>query len=185
MEGLILVTLIGLLFIHQCFEMIRESSGQLRTRVAEVGRKCSLGLHGWDNCVCRRCRTRRDRHHWVEWACQSQKSCFQKRACEHCGHAEWRSVAHHWDSSWRAGRCRGLCRGLCRYRDLFHLKLHVRIPPLTMALSSPFSVRTHVCNNKCAPSLDHCLCCFLPKRLLTTACTVDSTHPVAIGSPLR
>src|SRR5262249_1457866 len=56
---------------------------------------------------------------------------------------------------------------------------------LTMALSSPFSVRTRVCNNKCAPSLDHCMCCFLQKRLLTTSFTVDSTNPVAIGSPLR
>src|SRR5262245_59608660 len=56
---------------------------------------------------------------------------------------------------------------------------------LKMALSSPFSVRTRVCNNKCAPSLDHCICCFLQKRLLTTSFTVDSTNPVAIGSPLR
>src|SRR5215467_8214298 len=56
---------------------------------------------------------------------------------------------------------------------------------LKMALSSPFSVRTRVCNNKCAPSLDHCMCCFLQKRLLTTSFTVDSTNPVAIGSPLR
>src|SRR5215831_16676431 len=56
---------------------------------------------------------------------------------------------------------------------------------LKMALSSPFSVRTRVCNNKCAPSLDHCMCCFLQKRLLTTSFTVDSTNPVAIGSTLR
>jgi len=56
---------------------------------------------------------------------------------------------------------------------------------LKMALSSPFSVRTRVCNNKCAPSLDHCICCFLQKRVLTTSFTVDSTNPVAIGSPLR
>src|SRR5262245_19627485 len=28
-------------------------------------------------------------------------------------------------------------------------------------------------------------CCFLQKRLLTTSFTVDSTKPVAIGSPLR
>ena len=33
-----------------------------------------------------------------------------------------------------------------------------------MAPSSPFSVRTRVCNNKCAPSLDHCICCFLQNR---------------------
>src|SRR5215470_2572793 len=32
---------------------------------------------------------------------------------------------------------------------------------LKMALSSPFSVRTRVCNNTCAPSLDHCICCWL------------------------
>src|SRR5262249_12040664 len=56
---------------------------------------------------------------------------------------------------------------------------------LKMVLSSPFSVRTRVCNNKCAPSLDHCICCFLQNRLLTTSFTVDSTNPVAIGSPLR
>src|SRR5215471_3076952 len=56
---------------------------------------------------------------------------------------------------------------------------------LKMALSSPFSVRPRVCNNKCAPSLDHCMCCFVQKRLLTTSFTVDSTNPVAIGSPLR
>src|SRR5262245_19571721 len=46
---------------------------------------------------------------------------------------------------------------------------------LTMALSFPFSVRTRVCNNKCAPALDHCMCCFLQNRLLTTSFTVDST----------
>src|SRR6266571_9147926 len=56
---------------------------------------------------------------------------------------------------------------------------------LKMAPSSPLSVRTRVCNNKCAPSLDHCICCFLQNRLLTTSFTVDSTNPVAIGSPLR
>src|SRR5215471_15034349 len=33
--------------------------------------------------------------------------------------------------------------------------------PLKMAPNSPLSVRTRVCNNKCAPSLDHCICCFL------------------------
>src|SRR5207249_10891048 len=59
------------------------------------------------------------------------------------------------------------------------------IVSLKMALSSPLSVRTRVCNNKCAPSLDHCICCFLQNRLLTTSFTVDSTNPVAIGSPLR
>src|SRR5918996_365317 len=56
---------------------------------------------------------------------------------------------------------------------------------LKMPANSPFSVRTRVCNNKCAPSLDHAICCFLQNRLLTTSFTVDSTNPVAIGSPLR
>src|SRR5215813_6314205 len=60
-----------------------------------------------------------------------------------------------------------------------------RYQRLKMATSSPFSVRTRVCNNKCAPSFDHGICCFLQKRLLTTSFTVDSTNPVAIGSPLR
>src|SRR2546423_12215318 len=55
---------------------------------------------------------------------------------------------------------------------------------LKIAPSSPFSVRTRVCNSKCAPSLDHCICCFLQNRLLTTSFTVDSTKPVAIASPL-
>src|SRR5712692_6512681 len=55
---------------------------------------------------------------------------------------------------------------------------------LKMAPSSPLSVRTRVCNNKCAPSLDHCICCCLQNRLLTTSFTVDSTNPVAIASPL-
>src|SRR6516162_8117642 len=56
--------------------------------------------------------------------------------------------------------------------------------PLKMAPNSPLSVRTRVCNNKCAPSLDHCICCFLQNRRLTTSFTVDSTNPVAIASPL-
>jgi hypothetical protein len=55
---------------------------------------------------------------------------------------------------------------------------------LKMAPNSPLSVRTRVCNNKWAPSLDHCICCFLQNRLLTTSLTVDSTKPVAIASPL-
>src|SRR5712664_4758639 len=50
--------------------------------------------------------------------------------------------------------------------------------------SFPFGCYTNP-NNKCAPSLDHCICCFLQNRLLTTSFTVDSTNPVAIGSPLR
>src|SRR5215813_11500417 len=32
---------------------------------------------------------------------------------------------------------------------------------LKMAPSSPLSVHTRVCNNKWAPSLDHCICCSL------------------------
>src|SRR5437588_8399425 len=56
---------------------------------------------------------------------------------------------------------------------------------LKMTLSSPFSVCTRVCNNKCAPSLDHYICCFLQNRLLTASFTVDSTNPVAIASPWR
>src|SRR6266540_4068693 len=52
---------------------------------------------------------------------------------------------------------------------------------LKMVPSSPLSVSTRVCNNKCAPSLDHCICCFLQNRLLTTSLTVDSTNPVAIA----
>src|SRR2546427_2864423 len=56
---------------------------------------------------------------------------------------------------------------------------------LKIPANSPFSVRTRVCNNRCAPSFDHCICCFLQNRLLTTSFTVDSTNPVAIGSPLR
>jgi hypothetical protein len=39
---------------------------------------------------------------------------------------------------------------------------------LKMAPNSPSSVFTRVCSNKCAPGLDHCICCFLQKRLLTT-----------------
>src|SRR6266849_1499195 len=31
---------------------------------------------------------------------------------------------------------------------------------LKMPANSPFSVRTRVCSNRCAPSLDHCICCF-------------------------
>src|SRR6266705_3777481 len=52
---------------------------------------------------------------------------------------------------------------------------------LKMAPNSPLSVRTRVCNNKWAPSLDHCICCFLQNRLLTTSLTVDSTKPIAIA----
>jgi len=54
---------------------------------------------------------------------------------------------------------------------------HLKIGP-----NSPLSVFTRVCNTTCAPGLAHCLCCFLPKRLLTTSCPVDSPQPVAIAS---
>src|SRR5262252_4895652 len=36
-----------------------------------------------------------------------------------------------------------------------------------MARRSPWSVRTRVCNNTCAPSEDHGMCCLLQKRWLT------------------
>jgi hypothetical protein len=39
---------------------------------------------------------------------------------------------------------------------------------LKMTPNSPSSVLTRVCSNKCAPGLDHCICCFLQNRLLTT-----------------
>src|SRR5216683_7122428 len=54
---------------------------------------------------------------------------------------------------------------------------------LQIVPSSPLSVRTRVCNNTCAPFLDHGICCCLQHRLLTTSFPVDSTHPVAIASP--
>src|SRR5262249_11762914 len=54
---------------------------------------------------------------------------------------------------------------------------------LKTAPNSPSSVFTRACSNKCAPCLDHCICCFLQNRLLTTSFTVDSTKPVAIASP--
>src|ERR1043166_6874309 len=55
---------------------------------------------------------------------------------------------------------------------------------LKMTLSSPFSVRTRVCNNKCAPGLDHCICCFLQKRLLTTSFTKPCRDHLAMVIPL-
>ena len=36
------------------------------------------------------------------------------------------------------------------------------------APNSPSSVFTRVCSNTCAPCLDHCICCFLQNRFLTT-----------------
>jgi hypothetical protein len=56
---------------------------------------------------------------------------------------------------------------------------------LKMTLRSPLSVCTRVCNNRCAPALDHCIYCFLQNRLLTTSFTVDSTKLVVIASPWR
>ena len=53
-----------------------------------------------------------------------------------------------------------------------------------MALHSPSSVFTRVYSNQCTPGLAHCICWFLQKRLLTTACPVDATNPGAIASPL-
>jgi hypothetical protein len=44
-------------------------------------------------------------------------------------------------------------------------------------------VRT--CRSRWAPFGVHCICCRLAKRLLSTALTVDSTKPVAMGSPCR
>src|SRR5262245_49516434 len=37
---------------------------------------------------------------------------------------------------------------------------------LKMSANSLFSARTWVCSSRCAPSLDHCICCFLQNRLL-------------------
>src|SRR5262245_34319149 len=48
-----------------------------------------------------------------------------------------------------------------------------------------FNVFTRVCRSKWAPRFDHCICCCLQKRLLTTWFTVDSTKPVAMASPWR
>jgi hypothetical protein len=44
---------------------------------------------------------------------------------------------------------------LCR--DLLSLNVQLRYQRLKMPPNSPFSVRTRVCNNKCAPSLDHAI----------------------------
>src|SRR5262249_18014405 len=40
---------------------------------------------------------------------------------------------------------------------------------LKMAPNSPSRVFTRVCSNTYAPSLDHCICCFVQKRLFTRA----------------
>jgi hypothetical protein len=46
---------------------------------------------------------------------------------------------------------------------------------LKMPAKSPFSVRTRVCNNRGAPSLDHGMCCFWQNRVLTTSFPVLSS----------
>src|SRR3954447_11867768 len=46
----------------------------------------------------------------------------------------------------------------------------------------PSRVWVRVCRSKWAPALDHCICCFLAKRLPTTRLTVDSVKAVEIGS---
>src|SRR5689334_4427541 len=51
--------------------------------------------------------------------------------------------------------------------------------------SVPSRVRVRVCRSRWAPRLDHCICCFLAKRRLTTRLTVDSTKAVEIRSPLN
>ena len=47
----------------------------------------------------------------------------------------------------------------------------------------PSSVRVRICTSRWAPSFDHCIYCFLAKRLPTTTLTMDSTKAVEIGSP--
>jgi hypothetical protein len=49
--------------------------------------------------------------------------------------------------------------------------------------SVPSRVFVRVCRSRWAPFFDHCICCFLAKRLLTTVVTVDSAKDVAIRSP--
>src|SRR5881296_3240950 len=56
---------------------------------------------------------------------------------------------------------------------------------LNTAPNSRLRVLTRVCSSRCAPRFDHCICCFLQKRLLTTWFAVDSTKPVAMASPCR
>ena len=46
----------------------------------------------------------------------------------------------------------------------------------------PSRVWVRVCRSKWAPAFDHCICCFLAKRLPTTRLTVDSVKAVEIGS---
>src|SRR3954447_8104696 len=49
--------------------------------------------------------------------------------------------------------------------------------------SVPSRVRVRVCRRRWAPFFDHCICCFLAKRRLTTRSTVDSTKAVEMISP--
>src|SRR3954462_6107778 len=51
--------------------------------------------------------------------------------------------------------------------------------------SVPSRALVRVCGSRWAPCLDHCICCFLAKRQLTTRLTVDSTKAVEIRSPVR
>src|SRR4051794_16242890 len=57
--------------------------------------------------------------------------------------------------------------------------------PANRSRSVPSRVRARVCRSRWAPCLDHCICCFLAKRLPTTRLTVDSTNAVEIASPVR
>src|SRR3954451_2330043 len=49
--------------------------------------------------------------------------------------------------------------------------------------SVPSRVRVRVCRRRWAPFFDHCICCFLAKRRLTTRSTVDSAKAVEMISP--
>src|SRR5262245_48883753 len=65
------------------------------------------------------------------------------------------------------------------------IESHLPSESLCLFLCGLPVTRILCCNNKFAPSLGHCICCFLQNRLLTTSFTVDSINPVAFGSPLR
>lgn len=115
MDGLIVAVISGLLITllflgmtHMLFECIRQDLRQLRVRITEVGLKCSIGLHNWDDCVCRQCRIRSDRHCWGEWGNRNAKPCYQKRTCEHCANEEYRFV-HNWGSYCTCTSCGDTC----------------------------------------------------------------------------
>src|SRR3954464_8935292 len=57
-------------------------------------------------------------------------------------------------------------------------------PLVNRSRSVPSRVQVRVCRRKWAPVLDHCICCFLAKRRLTTRLTVDSANAVEIRSPV-